>query len=163
MIKKLLKKLQSTVYTFLDQDTFEMMERFLWWFEKLIRIHFSAKLGDFYPKKWDIYIIDLWRNVSSEIGKNRPCVIFTHKKMNHGDGLIVIPMKTYRWKIRKKWHILIRKDESRGILRDNIIDVSQMRYVSKKRITSKKIWVLDDEIVASIENKILYIFDIQKK
>ena len=83
--------------------------------------------------------------------------------MNHGDGLIVIPMKTYRWKIRKKWHILIRKDESRGVLRDNIIDVSQMRYVSKKRITSKKIRVLDDEIVASIENKILYIFDIQKK
>ena len=81
-----------------------------------------------YPKRFEIYWINLDPTISSEVKKTRPCVIISPSCMNQGlQTAIVAPMtSTYKnWDFRVP---ITHKSKQGQVMLD------QMRSVSKKRL-----------------------------
>lgn len=161
MIKKLLKQLQHVVHTHLTQQTLQRMQYFLEWFARSLHLHFGHnQTGEktFFPKRWDIYFIDLWWNIWRELSKNRPCIVISKRKDNGWDTVVILPIKTYKWRSHARRHILLEEQWDHWLDRACIIDLLQITTVSKRRIMSKKIWSVSIEEMNEIEQRMRFLF-----
>jgi len=134
------------------------------WFWNKIRIHFWKNNNEKLKfNKWDIYFVKLWKNIWTELNKNRPCLIYSDFYFNNWNDLVIIPIKwNNKLKYNKKIHIFLSKKEYNFLYKDSLIDLKWIRQISKKRIW-KKIWILDKNILEKIDNKIIKIFWIKKE
>ncbi len=162
MYKKKLNKIWNYIEKIKNDINLAIISDFLDWFLEKLEIHFwnkNNKLLKF--NKWDIYFVKLWKNIWTELNKNRPCIIYSDFYFNNWNDLIIIPLKWYKWNLNKKIHIYLSKKNYWFLIKDSIIDLKWIKQVSKKRIW-KKIWILDKDILSKIDKKIIKIFGIKK-
>ncbi len=81
-----------------------------------------------YPKRFEIYRVNLDPNIGAEVKKTRPCVIISPDSMNQGlKTVLVAPMAT----TLKKWPFRIAVTHKKV---NGQIMLDQIRAVSKKRL-----------------------------
>ena len=162
MIKSKLSKIQDFLEKIKNDITIPLISDFLDWFLEKLEIHFNKKTPSLKYKKWDIYFVNLWQNIGSELNKTRPCVIFSDKKANFWNTVIIIPLKSYKkWKKINNFQYFIKKSTKNSLKKDSIIDISSIRQVDKKRILTKK-WFIEKKDIYEIDEILIKIFWIKK-
>jgi mRNA-degrading endonuclease toxin of MazEF toxin-antitoxin module len=128
---------------FLDENQKLEWESFVYRLKKKIKIHFKKIEGIFIPHKWEIYYVQLWKNISTELNKKRPCIVWSEKKYN-------------AW-----WNLLILPSEINWLTRKSIITITDIKSVSKKRF-SGKIWNIEEKNKQIIDEKLQAILWLKK-
>ena len=159
---KKLEKFNKLVEKFTKQDALiAVVSDFLDWFIRKLEIHFLKKLKyNFVPKKWDIFYVDLWKNVGAELNKIRPCIIYSNRKFNAWWTVIIIPLRSYKWK-NKNFFVKIDPNNLNNLENVSLVDILSIRQVDKKRLLNR-IWQLDNKSLKDIDNIVIKIFWIKK-
>ena len=159
---KKLEKFNKLVEKLLKQDVLvAVVSDFLDWFSKKLKIHFLNKQNKLIPKKWDIFYVNLWKNIWSELNKSRPCIVYSIKISNFWNTVLIIPLKSYKWYIND-FQLIIEATKYNNLQKKSIVDISSIRQVDKKRLLNK-IWKIEKNYIKEIDNKILFIFWIKKQ
>jgi len=150
----LIKEIQNDINLFIISD-------FLDWFYKKININFNWKTPNLKFKKWEIYFVNLWKNIWSELNKTRPFLIYSKKSFNIKWWLVWIPLKSFKWKdLIEKVQIKILKSDKNNLEKNSICDIFYLRNISTKRVNDF-IWKLEEKYLEEIDNKVKYMFDIK--
>ena len=152
-----INKLTQRIEKIKDDINIPIISDFLDWFYDLFKINFLDNTPNLKLNKWDIYFIELWRNIWNELNKARPCIIYSNYYNNNWNTVVIVPLKSYKSKINKNINILLKKDECNWLEKISIIDISSIRQISKKRILFK-IWILDKRYMKKLDKKILRYF-----
>lgn len=159
-IKKL-NKIGSLIENIKNDINMSIISDFLDWFYEKLCINFNKNCLSLKLNKWDIVFVNLWKNIGSEFNKNRPCLVYSLKKANFWDTVVVLPLKTYKWKLNNSFNVLLKLEDVDWLFKDSIVDILAIRQISKKRI-NKRIWKLKDYILLEIDEKVLNNFWIKK-
>ena len=148
----LLKKLNEKILNFFDINHEESFF-YLTWFNKKIDLHLQ-KNPELKLNKWEIYFVDLWKNIWSELSKKRPCIIYTDRYFNNWETVVILPLKSFEWKkYNRNINIFIEKDKINKLKENSITDLSWIRQISKKRIWWY-IWNLNEDEIFKINKKL---------
>ena len=151
---KKLKEFEQLIKNYLQNEIYlPIISDFLEWFWEKIKIHFNKNTPNLKFQKWDIYFVNLWKNIWSELNKTRPCIIYSKKSFNNKNWVIIIPLKSFKWKIIEKFQVKIEKNKWNWLEKDSIVDIFQIKNISTKRL-NKYIWKLDKKYFNEIDNKI---------
>lgn len=161
MYKTKLNKILNLIESIKNDINLPIISDFLEWFYEKLNINFNKNKLDLKLNKWDIIFVNLWRNIGSELNKTRPCIVYSCKKANFWDTILIIPLKSYKWKINNEFNLFLEKSNNYWLDKNSIADFSAIRQVSKKRV-NKRIWRLEKRILLDIDNKVLNIFWIKK-
>jgi mRNA interferase MazF len=107
-----------------------------------------------YPKRGEIYWVNLDPTVGSEIKKIRPGVIISPDAANRSGPLVIVAPIT---KVEGKkifFHEIHLPKGTANFPHDSKIKVFQLRCLDKKRIQGKKIGVLPEDILENLNEKI---------
>lgn len=162
MHKTKLNKIWNIIESIKNDISLPIISDFLEWFYEKLDIHFNKNDLNLKLNKWDIVFVNLWKNIWSELNKTRPCIVYSDKKANFWNTVIILPLKSYKWKIVKDFNVFVDKKEILWLEKSSIVDLSSMRQISKKRI-NKKIWKVWKDILKEIDYKILNLFWIKNK
>jgi len=157
-IKKI-NRLKNLVESLKSDINNEFISHFLRWFYEKINIHFNKKIPNLKLNKWDIYYVELWQNIWSELNKTRPCLVSSIKSANFWNTIIIIPLKSFKWKNINNFQLFLKATENNNLNEDSIIDFSWIRQISKNRLLDK-IWKIEN--FSEIDDKIKFIFWIKK-
>jgi mRNA-degrading endonuclease toxin of MazEF toxin-antitoxin module len=138
-----------------------LISDFLEWFYEKLELNFNKKYSHFIPNKWEIYFVNLWTNIWSELNKNRPCIVYSNYFFNSWDNIVILPLKGYKWKTNKSLNIFLSSSKVEWLYKDSIVDLMWIRQISKKRMW-KLIWKLKQEKLISIDKKLLKVLNIKK-
>lgn len=161
MYKTKLNKILNLIESIKNDINLPIISDFLEWFYEKIDIDFNKKTPDLKLNKWDIVFVNLWKNIWSELNKTRPCIIYSIKKANFWNTVIIIPLKSYKWKINNDFQIFLKFNSYNNLTKDSICDIWWIRQISKKRILNK-VWVIEKTFIKEMDEKILFIFWMKK-
>ncbi len=161
MYKTKLNKIRNLIEEIKNDITTESISHFLNWFYEKLNIHFKKNTPNIKIKKGSIFYINLWQNIWSELNKTRPCIIYSDKKANFWNTIIVIPLKSYKWKKLNDFQLIIKASNQNNLNKDSIADISSLRQISKKRLLDK-IWNIENKHYIEIDSILLKIFWIKK-
>ena len=106
-------------------------------------------------KQFEIWEIEFFPNVGSEIGKKRPAVVVSSDYMGKLPLKTVVPVTNWSKSFSNyPWMLKIVPNEQNGLSKVSAIDCFQIRNFSTKRFV-KKIGVVDKEMVKYIYETIL--------
>ena len=159
MYRNKLNKIWNLIDTIKNDITLPIISDFLEWFYEKININFNKKEPKLNLNKWEIYFVNLWKNIWSELNKNRPCIIISKTYFNKTNTVIVIPIKSYKWKISRSTQIIVDLD---FLNNKSIIDILAIRQIDKKRINNY-IWTIWKENIVKIDKKLWKILWIKSK
>lgn len=162
MIKNLLDKINAIIWNIDYEANSEKIHNFLSWFYLKINIHFNRKQSGIVPNIWDIYDVELWENIWSELNKKRPCIVISKASFNKWNTVIIIPVKSIK-KDSRLWSITFEIDINNTWLNQkSYVSPINIKEVSKKRLL-QKIWKLNREDTLNVKNTLLKLFDIKKE
>ncbi len=161
-MEKKLNKLQNLINKIKNDITIPILWDFLDWFYDKLNIHFNKDTPKVFPKKWDIYFVNLWQNIWSELNKIRPCIIWSVKQANFWNTVLVVPLKSFKWQKLNDFQGLIKKSKINWLERDSVIDFSSIKQTSKKRLLNK-VWKLDESDFEKLNKWLSFIFWIKKE
>jgi len=161
MYKNKLNKIWNLIDKIKTDITLPIISEFLEWFYEKLNFHFNKKEPKNILRKWDIYFVNLWKNVWSELNKNRPCIIYSWLKYNKWNTVIILPLKSYKGNTNYFFNVFIKATKYNNLKLDSIIDLSWIRQISKKRINLKR-WVIEEKYLKEIDKKVLKLFQIKK-
>mgnify|MGYP006082125631 FL=1 len=105
-------------------------------------------------RRGEIYFAVLNPTVGSEIQKTRPVLIISNDIANkHSELVTVIPITSQVKKIYN-FEVFLDKGKS-GLLKDSKASCHQIRTISKLRIGSKKVGMIDDILISQVEASLL--------
>ena len=162
MYKTKLNKIWNLIDKIKNDINLPIISDFLEWFYEKLNINFNKKNPNIKLQKWDIFYINLWKNIWSELNKIRPCIIYSKKFANNWKTTVIIPLKSYKWTFNKDLYILIKNDKINKLQLKSIIDITAIRQISKKRIRWY-IWKLSSNDLYKIDKKIIKIYWINNK
>lgn len=161
MYKTKLNKLQNLIESIKSDINLPIISDFLEWFLEKLNINFNKNTPDLKLNKWDIYFVNLWKNIWWELNKIRPCIIYSGMIYNNWSTALVIPLKSYKWKINKSFNTFINHSSINLLKMDSITDLCWLKQISKKRI-KWFIWNLEQKHIEKIDSKISKILNIKK-
>lgn len=82
---------------------------------------------------WDIFDIELWINIWSELNKRRPCVVVSKSSFNKWNTVIVVPIRSIK-QYSKLWSISFEID----IMWTWLIKKSYLTPINIKEVSKKK-------------------------
>jgi len=163
MYKTKLNKIWNLIDKIKNDINLPIISDFLEWFYDKIELNFNWNLPELKFKKWELYFVNLWKNIWSELNKTRPCIIYSKRSFNNINSIIVVPLKSYYWKkLINKFHIKIPKTDKNKLKKDSICDIFHIRNISTKRL-KWKIWVIEKKYLKEIDKKMSKMFDIKTK
>ncbi|EKD29981.1 MAG: hypothetical protein ACD_78C00197G0016 [uncultured bacterium (gcode 4)] len=157
MDNKELEKISKLIENIKNDINIEFIPHFLNWFYQKLDLHFNKNTPDLKINKGSIFYVNLWQNIWWELNKTRPCLVYSHKKANFWNTVIVIPLKSYKWNKINNFQVLITATDENCLNKDSIVDISSMRQISKKRLLDK-IWDIEKIHFKEIDKKLVYIF-----
>ena len=162
MFKNKINKIIELIWKIKTDITVPLISEFLDWFYDILNIHFNKNEPNLKYQKWEIYFVNLWKNIWSELNKTRPCIIYSKRSYNNKSWVIIIPLKSAKnKKIIEKFQIKVQKNNINNLRKDSIIDIFYIRNISTKRI-NKFIWKLNKEELLKIDELISKMFWIKK-
>ena len=163
MYKTKLNKIQNFIEKIKNDITLPIISEFLEWFLEKLNIHFNKETPKIKFNKWELYFVNLWKNIWSELNKTRPCIIYSKKSFNNINSIIIIPLKSYKGKdLINKFHIKVLKSLDNSLKKDSICDIFHIKNISTKRL-KWKIWVLEKKYLDEIDEKVIKMFNIKTK
>jgi len=162
-MNKKLNKIWNLINKIKNDITIPILSDFLDWFYNKLNIHFNKQRPDLKLNKWNIYFVDLWQNIWSELNKSRPCIIYSNSFFNTWNTVTIIPIKSYNWKkFRRNINIFIKVSNKNCLDEDSMVDISWIKQVDKKRL-----WMyignLESKYILKIDKKLLRYFGIKKQ
>jgi len=153
--------IQETIKKIWEQFHKEVVD-ILFWFNTFLNYHFFHWENKNQIKKWDIYEINLWRNIWSELNKKRPCVVVSADWFNQWNNVVAIPLKSIK-PYSKDWIISIFIDKEWTFLdKESFVSIANIREISKKRIW-RKIGKVSKKDMLKVEQAISIFLWIQKR
>ncbi len=107
--------------------------------------------------RWDVFWVDLEPHVGSEqAGERRPAIVVSNDGFNqHFDVVTVVPLTKLEGKRRRVYSFEVLAPDLVGTGHESIIMPQQVRTVSKLRLLDRVGSVMDDEIRADVETRLL--------
>ena len=107
-----------------------------------------------FPRRGDVYWINLDPTVGAEIQKTRPGVIISPDAANKSGLLVIVApiTKVVRGKIH--FHEILLPKGTGGLQVDSKIKVFQLRCVDKKRLSKSKIGSIPNKSIKKLDEKI---------
>lgn len=162
MYKTKLNKIWNLIDKIKNDINLPIISDFLEWFIEKLKLNFNKKDPNIKLNKWEIYFINLWKNIWWELNKIRPCIIISEKNFNWWNTIIISPLKSYKWKINKQFNIFIKHSNNNWLKLDSIIDLWSIRQISKKRLLNK-IWSIEIKYIYKINSKLWKILWIKNR
>ncbi len=152
MYTKKLNKIWNLIDKIRNNTNLSIISDFLERFYRKLELNFTKSSKNFFIQKWDIFYVELWKNIWSELNKIRPCIIYSKKYANNWNTVIVLPLKSYKW--TKNWfNIFVKKTNWNKLKKDSIIDLTWIKQISKNRI-KWYIWKIENNVLLKTDNKI---------
>lgn len=107
-----------------------------------------------YPKRGDIYWIDLDPTVGTETQKKRPCLILSNNIHNKKMPRVIAAPITSQTKVIFPFELLVQIRDKKGK-----IMLDQLRCFDKQRLKGKY-WSLDEITMQEIEEKLKRLLDL---
>lgn len=162
-MEKKLNKLQNLINKIKNDITIPILWDFLDWFYDKLNIHFNKERPDLKLNKWNIYFVNLWQNIWSELNKSRPCIIYSSSFFNNWNTVTILPIKSYDWKkFRRNINIFIKASSENCLDEDSMVDISWIKQIDKKRLWMYT-WNLEPEYLLKIDKKVVRYFWIKNK
>jgi len=150
--------IQETIKKIWKQFHKEVVD-ILFWFNTFLNYHFFYWENRLFVNQWDIYEVNLWRNVWSELNKKRPCVVISSDPFNSGNTIVVAPIKSIK-NYSKNWVISVFIDiDWTNLEKESFVSISNIREVSKRRLV-KKIWKIKKEDMVKVKKSLSVYFRI---
>ena len=159
MYKNKLNKILNLIEQIKTDINLSIISDFLEWFHEKIKLNFIKKTPISKINKWDIFFVNLRKNIWSELNKKRPCLVITDYYYNNWNTIVIIPLKSYKWKINKNTQVLLKFNLLKN---SSLIDILSIRQIDKKRINNY-VWSIDKKYLLKVENKMFRIFWIKNK
>ena len=110
-------------------------------------------------RQGEVWEVEFFPNIGSEIGKKRPAVVVSHDKIGRLPLKTIVPITHWADSYRRyPWMIQIINDERNGLSKVSAIDCFQVRNFSHNRFI-KKIGSVDEEMLSQVHQVITKTFD----
>lgn len=107
-----------------------------------------------YPRRGDVYWINLDPTLGAEIKKIRPCIIISPDAANRSGPLVIVAPITKMAGKKIHFHEIFLPKGTSNLQYDSKIKVFQLRCVDKKRLSESKIGSLPRELIEQLDEKI---------
>ena len=107
-----------------------------------------------FPKRGEIYRVNLDPTIGAEIQKTRPCVIVSPDAANRGGPLVIVAPITKADGKKIYFHEVFLAQGTANLPYPSKIKVFQLRCIDKKRLCMPLLGVLSGEQVAELDEKI---------
>lgn len=160
LLHKKLEKIENSVKNLENENTHPMILDFLEWFHQKLEIHFQRKSPNMIMNIWDIFDVELWINVGSELNKTRPCVVVSKAVFNKWNTLIIVPIRSLK-KDSKIWSVSFEiQIEETGLFKKSYVTPINIQEISKKRLLKKK-WKMQKWDIQKLKKALASIFEIE--
>lgn len=103
-------------------------------------------------KQKDVWLINLDPTVGAEIRKTRPCVILNDDSTGILPLKIVAPLTDFKAKFEVvPWMVKVLPDNINNLVKTSVIDMFQVRSVSKQRLIKQIGRISDDDLSKVLE------------
>ena len=107
-----------------------------------------------FPRRGDVYWVNLDPTIGAEIQKTRPGVIISPDAANKSGPLIIVAPITKVVSGKIHFHEVLLPKGTGGLQVDSKIKVFQLRCVDKKRLSKSKIGSIPNESIKKLNEKI---------
>ena len=107
-----------------------------------------------YPKRGEIYWVNLDPTVGAEIKKVRPCVIVSPDAANRSGPLVIVAPVTKMEGKKIFYHEILLPKGTANFPHDSKIKVFQLRCIDKKRLQRTKIGSLPVDLIEELDEKL---------
>ena len=134
------------------------------WFERkkeLAQQFFRRDREKFYPRKGEIYLVEMGVNLGHEVDKQRPAIVFQSDRLRSHAKFLVLPLTSkVKSSYNSKLFVHLRsRDLLEGSLKTkSVILVDQMRVVSDIRLI-RYIGKVKPEMISKISQSINYFIE----
>jgi len=107
-----------------------------------------------YPKRADVYWVNLDPTIGAEIKKIRPCTIISPDAANQSGPLVIVAPITRLKGKKVHFHEILLPKGTANLEHDSKIKVFQIRCIDKRRLIRSRFGTLPPEIVQVLNEKI---------
>ena len=107
-----------------------------------------------YPRRGDVYWVNLDPTIGAEIEKTRPCVIISPDAANRSGPLVIVAPITKEKGKKIHFHEILLPKGAAGLQHGSKIKVFQVRCIDKKRLSKSKIASIPSDILKQLDEKI---------
>lgn len=107
-----------------------------------------------FPRRGDLYWVNLDPTIGSEIKKTRPCVVISPDAANEAGPLVIVAPVTKAEGKKVFFHEVFLSKGTAGLPFDSKIKVFQLRCVDKRRLSPARIGTLSPDLIHRLDEKI---------
>ena len=106
-------------------------------------------------KQGEVWEVEFFPKVGSEIGKKRPSVVVSHDLIGRLPLKTIVPITEWSSAfVNYPWMLKLTVSKNNGLSKDSSVDCFQVRNFSTQRFI-RKIGELDEDVMVEIHNTIL--------
>ena len=105
-------------------------------------------------KRGDIYFVNLDPVVGSETGKTRPVLVIQNDIGNKYSPTTIVSIITGYSEKKASYPICVAIKKDKGLKKDSIVNLSQIRTIDKKRLMPPKLSSLSKNVMDQIDDAI---------
>ena len=106
-------------------------------------------------KRGDVYYVDLDPVKGHETGKARPVVVIQNDIGNMYSPTTIVAIITEYSEKKASYPICVTIKKGKGLKKDSIVNLSQIRTIDKKRLKAPKITKLSDKVIKKVDKAIM--------
>jgi len=106
-------------------------------------------------KRGDVYYADLDPVKGHETGKTRPVVVIQNDIGNMYSPTTIVAIITEFSEKKASYPICVTIKKGKGLKKDSIVNLSQIRTIDKKRLKAPRITKLSDDVIKKIDEAIM--------
>ena len=111
-------------------------------------------MSDLQIKRGDVYYADLDPVIGSETGKTRPILVIQNDIGNRYSPTTIVSVITEYSDKKASYPICVTIKKTKGLKKDSIVNLSQIRTIDKKRLITPKLTTLTKDTMQQIEDAI---------
>ena len=112
-------------------------------------------MDDMMIKRGDVYYANLDPVTGHETGKTRPVVVIQNNIGNMSSPTTIIAIVTEYSEKKASYPICVVVKKGRGLKKDSIVNLSQIRTIDKKRLIAPKITELSNNVMKQVDKAII--------
>ncbi len=102
-------------------------------------------------KRGDIYYADLDPVVGRETGKTRPVLVIQNDIGNMYSPTTIVAVITEYSEKKASYPICVATKKNNGLKKESIVNLSQIRTIDKKRLSTQKLGALSKDTMKEVE------------
>ena len=106
-------------------------------------------------KRGDVYYADLGPVKGHETGKTRPVVVIQNDIGNMYSPTTIVAIITEYSEKKASYPICVTIKRGKGLKKDSIVNLSQIRTIDKKRLKTPRITKLSDTAIKNVDEAIM--------